>query len=141
MLSQIKNWVKDNQADIILVIGIIIIALISFGFGRLTAPKIVKEPVVIEEPTAAIGNQFVATTTEEGSADIIAPQGTTGETSEKGIIVASKNGKKYHWPWCSWAKNIKPENQVWFKSEEEAKKAGYQPCNAFQKLAPVDYKP
>lgn len=139
-ISQIKNWVKDNQADIILVIGIILIALISFGLGRLTAPKIVKEPVVIEEPvsnqSAAISSQLTATSSEEEIN--ITSQATS---SEKDIIVASKYGKKYHWPWCTWAKKIKPENQVWFKSEEEAKKAGYQPCNAFQRLAPVNYRP
>lgn len=145
-ISQIKLWVKDNQGDIVLVIGIILIALISFGLGRLTAPQIVKEPVTIEKSnfssqSAAISNQLTGTTTEE-----VLEQGNTEITSqtpsnEKGIIVASKYGKKYHWPWCTWAKKIKPENQVWFKSEEEAKKAGYQPCSAFQKLAPVNYSP
>lgn len=136
-ISQIKLWVKDNQGDIVLVISIILIALISFGLGRLTAPNIIKEPVTIEEhnfssQSATISNQLTGTTTE-----------ITSQTSsnEKGIIVASKYGKKYHWPWCTWAKKIKPENQVWFKSEEEAKKAGYQPCSAFQKLAPVNYSP
>lgn len=136
-ISQIKLWVKDNQGDIVLVISIILIALISFGLGRLTAPNIIKEPVTIEEhnfssQSATISNQLTGTTTE-----------ITSQTpsNEKGIIVASKNGKKYHWPWCTWAKKIKPENQVWFKSEEEAKKAGYQPCSAFQKLAPVNYSP
>lgn len=136
-ISQIKLWVKDNQGDIVLVISIILIALISFGLGRLTAPNIIKEPVTIEESnfssqSATISNQLTGTTTE-----------ITSQTpsSEKGIIVASKYGKKYHWPWCTWAKKIKPENQVWFKSEEEAKKAGYQPCSAFQKLAPVNYSP
>lgn len=136
-ISQIKLWVKENQADIVLVISVILIALISFGLGRLTAPNIIKEPITIKESIfssqpAAISNQLTGTTTE-----------ITSQTpsNEKGIIVASKYGKKYHWPWCTWAKKIKPENQVWFKSEEEAKKAGYQPCSAFQKLAPVNYSP
>jgi len=154
MLSQFQNFVKDNQADIVLVISIILIALISFGLGRLTAPEIVKEPVTIEEPlssqSAAISGQLTSTTTEEilGQENIerqgnteIASTSSNETSNEKGIIVASKYGKKYHWPWCSWAKKIKPENQVWFKSEAEAQKAGYQPCGAFKKLAPVDYKP
>jgi len=135
ILSQIKNFVKDNQADIVLVIGIILVALISFGLGRLTAPKINKEPVIIEEPTsnqpAAIGSQFIATSSEEGSAT----------SNEKGIIVASKYGKYYHWPWSPWAKKIKLENQVWFKSEAEAQAAGYKPASNFKELAPVDYRP
>lgn len=137
-LSQFKSWVKDNQADVVLVIGIILIALISFGLGRLTSPGLVKESVVeIEEPAdsqpAAISSQFTATTTEKESLQ------TTD--SQKGLIVASKNGKYYHWPWSSWAKRIKPENQIWFKNEGEAQVAGYKPASNFKELAPPDYKP
>jgi PBP1b-binding outer membrane lipoprotein LpoB len=43
-------------------------------------------------------------------------------------FVGSINSDKYHYPDCEWAKKIKPENQVWFSSPEEARKAGYKPC-------------
>jgi len=42
--------------------------------------------------------------------------------------VGSKKSDKYHYPDCKWAKKIKPENLVTFKSAEEALKAGYVPC-------------
>ena len=42
-----------------------------------------------------------------------------------GKYVASKTGSKYHAPKCDWAKRIKKSNQVWFNTEEEAKKKGY----------------
>ncbi len=46
----------------------------------------------------------------------------------RGIYVGSKKSDKYHDPDCRHAKNILPENEIWFDSVEEAKKAGYVPC-------------
>lgn len=43
----------------------------------------------------------------------------------KGEIVASKNGKKYYFVWCSGASNIKESNKRYFNSEVLAQKAGY----------------
>lgn len=141
----VKNWLTDNQADIVLVIGIILIALISFGLGWLSAPKNAENnSVIIEDKGAGAildnagqGSDSVKNTEKQKTAN----EQTTTANEQQGIIVASKNGTKYHWPWCSWAKKIKPENQVWFKSEAEAKQAGYTACGSFQKLAPADYKP
>ncbi|MBI4836998.1 MAG: hypothetical protein HY813_01165 [Candidatus Portnoybacteria bacterium] len=133
----IKNWFYDNQADIVLVLGVILVALIGFGLGRLTTNQTIKEPVVIESQGANALNNIKQTVNQDS-----AKQNINGEENKpKGIIVASKNGKKYHWPWCSWAKKIKPENQVWFKSELEAKTAGYEPCATFYTQAPAGYKP
>lgn len=42
-----------------------------------------------------------------------------------GKYVASKMASNYHIPKCDWAKKIKKKNQVWFSSEQEAKRAGY----------------
>ncbi|MBW2989937.1 hypothetical protein KY358_06500 [Candidatus Woesearchaeota archaeon] len=41
---------------------------------------------------------------------------------DPGKYVASRTGKTYHTPKCDWAKKINKKNQVWFDSEEEAKK-------------------
>jgi len=48
-------------------------------------------------------------------------------------FVGSKNSNKYHPPDCRWAKQIKPENQIWFSSHEEAKAKGYTPSSCFDK--------
>jgi hypothetical protein len=142
----IKNWLQDNQADIVLVIGIILIALISFGLGWLSAPKNAGNNSVIIEDVgtgAILDNTKQESNNEQNAANQNAANNETANpnSQQQGIIVASKNGTKYHWPWCSWAKKIKPENQVWFKSESEAQKAGYTACGSFQKLAPASYKP
>lgn len=42
--------------------------------------------------------------------------------------VASRKSDKYHYPHCEWAKKIKAENLITFKSAEEARAAGYVPC-------------
>ncbi len=43
-------------------------------------------------------------------------------------FVGSAKSDKYHYPSCQWAKRIKPENEVWFSSTQEAGAAGYIPC-------------
>lgn len=45
-----------------------------------------------------------------------------------GKFVGSLQSDKYHYPTCRWAKEIKPENEIWFKNAEDAKAHGYKPC-------------
>jgi len=49
MLSKIKNFVKDHQNDIILVIGVILISLLSFAMGYIVAKQQEKEPIRLEQ--------------------------------------------------------------------------------------------
>lgn len=49
------------------------------------------------------------------------------EKKEECLYVGSKNSKTYHKPDCKWAKKIKSENIVCYKSEPEVK--GLNPCN------------
>lgn len=49
----------------------------------------------------------------------------TIENSDKYVLVASKNGKKYHLPYCSGASRISEANKIYFDSYAEAQKAGY----------------
>lgn len=46
--------------------------------------------------------------------------------------VGSIKSDKYHYPDCRWAENIKPENEIWFSTIEEAKEQGYVPCKTCQ---------
>jgi hypothetical protein len=75
MLSKIKNFVKnreqwswtqwkiktktfigERQADIILVIGVILISLFSFAMGYLVAKNQDKEPLKLEMPHSQLPN-------------------------------------------------------------------------------------
>ena len=46
----------------------------------------------------------------------------------EGVYVGSSNSDKYHYPWCRYATQISPENEVWFSSAAEAQAMGYVPC-------------
>jgi len=124
------DWVKKNQGDIALIAGFVLVALVSYGVGYLTAPGAPKNPLIIENPQANIS---------EAVAGENAFQTASQQGSEKGLIVASKNSKIYHWPWCAPAKKIKPENEIWFASEAEAQASGRTRCGDFEKLAPAGY--
>jgi len=128
MLSNLKQFVKERQADIALTIAIVLIALVGFGAGRLTAPQASQEPIIIQGPTASIEQSL-----ESG-------QPAKESKPKQGRFVGSINSSKYHWPDCPWAKKIAPENQIWFDSEEKARTAGYVRCGYFEKYAPADYE-
>lgn len=123
MLPNFKQLVKKRWSDIILAVFIILIALISFGIGRLVVFKDNQDSIIIQNPTCvntasiqqALGNEIKV---------------------EQGTFVGSVNSDKYHWPDCPWAKKISQENQVWFSSENEAQTAGYIRCGSFEKYAP-----
>ncbi len=126
---KIGERIKENQADLALIFGFVLVALLSFGAGYLSAPESVKNSVIIEEPNASSTGFFNQS----------AAAGSAAAQQEKGLLVASRGGKKYHWPWCSWGKSIKIENQIWFNSESEAKTAGYSPCACIENSAPAGY--
>ena len=46
-----------------------------------------------------------------------------------GKFLASKYGKTYHAPKCTWAKKIKKKSQVWLEDNKEANKKGYKKHN------------
>ncbi len=49
-------------------------------------------------------------------------------TPTQGPFVGSKNSNVYHWPSCSAAQNILPQNLRYFANAQEAVNAGYHPC-------------
>lgn len=143
------DWLKINEKDVILIIGVILIALISFGIGRLTVLKIPEEPLTIENPAGDSFANFKANIADQEINASMRPTAAIGNivqsvpnqiNSTQGKFVASKNSKYYHWPWSPSAKRIKAENQIWFNSEEEARVAGYGRSSNFLQYAPAGYK-
>lgn len=111
--------IKPYETDLVISLTIILVAFLSFGLGRLSKIEENKVPITIESVGAGvIGTQNTDNNPQLG-----------GETSKLGVIVASKNGTKYHFPWCSGAMRMKDENKIWFESEDEAKSAGYSPAS------------
>ncbi|HZE72487.1 MAG TPA: thermonuclease family protein [Pyrinomonadaceae bacterium] len=56
------------------------------------------------------------------------PQTATSPESSSGSIIGNKRSMIYHWPGCPYYKDIAPSNRVYFKSPEEAEKAGFRPA-------------
>lgn len=99
---------------------VVVVGVASFGLGRLSAHEVGKAGLSVFYPKnyeemlpASSGN---ALSEREGAADA------------SGIVVASKAGTKYHYPWCTGAKSISEANRITFASIEEARKAGYAPA-------------
>lgn len=75
-----------------------------------------EEPIVQEQPEVPIATSF-----DEPVAE------TTSQKSS-GVYVGSIDSDKYHNPGCRFAKEILPENEIWFDSTEDAQNSGYSPC-------------
>jgi len=119
MLAKLKNFVKNNNADIFIILTVILVALIAFGIGRLSAPK--SEPILIKNLEQA----SVEDIDVENQGKVYPP---ATEQSDVGRVVGSKNSDKYHLPECPGAKQINEQNKIWFDSIEAAEKAGYKPA-------------
>jgi len=107
-ITKIIRLCKFYEKDIIFSAAIILIAVISFGLGRLSKIRENRVPLTIEN----LYNQ-----TDPGL-----------NQKQKQSIIASKNGKKYHYAWCDSASGIKDENKIFFSTKEEALAAGYTPA-------------
>ncbi len=105
--QKIKNATEDVVGEWGLLAIIILVGLSSFGLGRLSAIQDTKPAVSITQAQAASAAHVM----------------TVG-----GLVVASRTGSTYHFPWCAGAQSIKEANKVWFKNEEAARKAGYAPA-------------
>lgn len=117
MLPYFKQLIKKSQSDLVILIGVVLISLISFGAGRLTgSPQ--ENQIIIQGPTASVQESI---------------KENEKQTSEQGRFIGSVSSDKYHWPECPWAKKISEENQVWFSSEQEAQAAGYIRCGSFER--------
>lgn len=100
----IKNWTEDVVAEWGVISIVILVGLASFGLGRLSALEEVRPAVSVRQAASAV----------EASA-----------MQYGGQVVASRQGSVYHYPWCSGAQSMAPQNKVWFESIEAAQAAGY----------------
>jgi len=125
-IKEIINKIKQgtdilvNNKTIFVIFLVVLTALCSFGLGRLSKIEDNQTPLVIKTPTPTNNNlaQISQSSVENQTTQVLG-----------GKYVASKNGNKYHAPWCSGAQRIKAENQIWFNSKEEAELAGYTPAS------------
>lgn len=111
--EKIKTWIDEVVAEWGMVAIVFLVALAAFGLGRLSALESVLPPVALAEAPVA----------EKPTALYMGS-----------LLVATRSGSTYYYPWCSGAQKIAPSNQVWFASETAAQKAGYTPAKACKGL-------
>ena len=115
LCKRLGGWVKTNNTELYLMAVIVLVAVISFGLGRLSKIREEKTPITIENA-------------ETGESKPLLTSNVDNEIKTDKIFVASRNGKKYYYAWCESANVIKEQNRVWFSTQAEAEKAGYQPA-------------
>lgn len=124
MLSKIISQIKTRQSEIVLAVAVVLIAIIAFESGKISALRHLQEPLKIVDDSADISGQ-VKPKSPSPKSQIGTESQKTGATSALGRVVASKNSTLYHFLWCTGSKKIKEENKITFSSEQEAQSKGY----------------
>ena len=120
LIHKIKSKIGIDKLTILFLFIIVGVGISSFGLGRLSVGNSFNENsnsnITITETENLLKNQ----NTKDSKISSTQPT----QLAEK-RYVASKNGKMYYSLGCSGAKRIKPENEVWFSTTEDAEKSGY----------------
>ncbi len=66
---------------------------------------------------------------ERSQTSTSASPSSVSRNATEGAFAGSKNGTKYYTPGCAGLERIKPENLIWFQSEEDATLQGYTPAS------------
>ena len=123
-ITEIVSYDKEGRVErfplirkLFLSLTIILLASLSFGIGRLSVTSN-RESVRIEYDPE-IANQ--TSTTNIGTNQTANVLNAVGS----GSVVVSKNGARYHYLYCTGAKQIKEENKIVFPTPAAAEAAGY----------------
>ena len=107
---------RELIQKLFLAMVIILVALLSFGIGRLASSRGAEGVKIEYDP-----NLSTAAATAAAVPLITNPSLTPSSSG----VVASKSGSKYHYPSCPGAKQIKEANKITFPSAQAAEAAGY----------------
>ena len=108
MLKDYIARVKNKEGDILLVFILLLVAVVGFALGRVSALNEVKYKI-------QISNALLPNSGEPA-----------GPSRMK--FVGSKEGSVYHLLNCPGAKSIRESNKIYFDTQEDAQKAGYKPA-------------
>ena len=139
ILTTASMKARKNPNMALSILGMVIIFAAGWYGGRETAPYTNAQPIVFEDTECLTSNESVEELKklveekpepEQGSTPSPAVAGAVTTTNPTGGVTAQKfvgsiNSNLFHDPTCSSASRIKPENQIWFASIEDANRAGY----------------
>ena len=124
MISKFLHLIKSFQNTIFLVVCIILVSVISYNIGRINALE--KTPLKITKENALEANIYKGASPKlETDPKTNIPISNPKPTDLRVIASKKSTTKKFHYLWCSGAKQIKEENKLWFASAIEAQSAGY----------------
>lgn len=125
---KIKALFKEHEREIWLSIIVILVSFSSFELGRISVREVSGQNTIVKPITEAIKNGQSSSLKPEAKVlqasakvaleEVVSP-------SDKNSIVASKNGTRYYFSYCSGVSRISEKNKIYFKNIEEAEKAGY----------------
>ncbi|MEI7513036.1 MAG: hypothetical protein WCJ74_00240 [bacterium] len=133
ILEKIKAFVLELTFETYLMILIIVlVGLSGFGLGKLSNAG--EGRAVIIQTGSSQNLQSDSSNKPENTASAIEAVAENSNTNNlnPSNIVASKNGTKYYFSWCSGVGRIQDQNKVYFTSEQEAIDAGYTKASGCQ---------
>ncbi|MFA5652092.1 MAG: hypothetical protein WC933_01890 [Candidatus Paceibacterota bacterium] len=108
--------IKD---DLYIILMIMLVGTASFGLGKISSFEKNKTPISVLKTKEYMYASVLSADSPNIKNDTQNPSNNTS-----GMLVASKSGTKYYYPWCTGVSRIKEENKVWFNSVEEARAKG-----------------
>lgn len=117
-LDKIKGKINFDKTTVMYLFIIVGVGIGSFGLGRISVDYQKTEGINLA--TDKINNSILSQNANSNTIVLGAQEKQQGKR-----YVASKNGKMYYPLGCSGANRIKPENEVWFSTKEEAEKSGF----------------
>jgi Metal binding domain of Ada len=122
MYEKLKSFLLNDHIFFGLII--VLVGIGSFGLGRASVgPNLSK--TIESNPLKSVAPALQGASSFES---VSVPPVPIPTPSVKEDLVASKTGTKYHLTNCGGAKQIKPENKIFFSSRSEAEAAGYKPA-------------
>jgi hypothetical protein len=112
MIAKIGEWVKRHGRDFWIALCVACAGWASFNLGLLN--------IKAHQPQTA-GGVPATTRPAKGTA---APAPVIHQDMRV-VVSKASSSKKYHFIWCSGVSRIKPENRIWFATEQLAVAAGY----------------
>lgn len=103
-MDYIKKKLRFIPFDIFIAVLIALIGFSSFALGWIARGEQMTHPVTVQNIPFS-----------------------NAET--QGLFVGSVNSDKYHYRWCAGGQRITLENRRYFDTEQQAKKAGYEPAS------------
>lgn len=128
-LTELVHFDKEGRIErsglvkrLYLSLVVLLVALLSFGLGRFSALGEGKAVKIEYDPSLS---QFTAPMAGPKAQTAAAGNALPLTAPASDEVHASKNGTKYHYPYCPGAKQIKEENKITFASAREAEASGY----------------